>query len=221
MSARARVFLAASSDRALAWSDRTQREAIRAAPGRSRTRRASVRSCACNSPCDLRRHVRAATRKRARAALLVASAARASRPLLGRVHTESGPRAAARLSAEPRDALELERARMTAGIAPRNAVAARARAGARGRLRRRPPTAPCRTGSGKPPRRGAARVPGRRPNPTWGTARCSRAPRLPAPTPAPRGGRQYGLGSRVVLGSILRGTVTDDDDPAVTPPRRT
>ena len=30
-----------------------------------------------------------------------------------------------------------------------------------------------------------------------------------------------GLGSEVVLGSILRATVTDDEDPAVTPARRT
>ena len=62
-----------------------------------------------------------------------------------------------------------------------------------------------------------ARSPGRRPNAAGGTRGAPSTSDPLSPTPAPQRGGHYGLGTRVILGSILPATVTDDEDPAVYP----
>jgi hypothetical protein len=67
------------------------------------------------------------------------------------------------------------------------------------------------------PSAGVARSPGRRPDEAARTRGAQGTSDPLSPTPAPPRGGHYGLGTRVVLGSILPATVTDDEDPAVYP----
>src|SRR5262245_58249926 len=75
-----------------------------------------------------------------------------------------------------------------------------------------------RLASGNPPQREAR--PFTRPltrSAGWNTSGAGAA-HPPPPTPAPPCRGHYGLGTWVVLGSIVPTAVTDDEDPAVSPP---
>jgi hypothetical protein len=112
------------------------------------------------------------------------------------------------------------------GIARSNARASRRRCSRRAALRttslRAARNADFEPGIAAPrrairPSAGVARSPGRRPDGAAGTSGAQGTSDPLSPTPAPQRGGHYGLGTRVVLGSILPATVTDDEDPAVYP----
>jgi hypothetical protein len=166
-------------------------------------------------PCDLSRRSRASSAPGARDGRL--AFARASRarsawfdrsigvdasPLVG-VLGIARSNAGATAAGSRRGALELERgARSGTSSAALSAELEPAIAAPRRAIR---------------PNAGAARSPGRRPDEAGGTRGVQGTSDPLSPTPAPQRGGHYGLGTRVVLGSILPATVTDDEDPAVYP----